>query len=86
MTYPYHIDTLSMAFVSKPYPMNAEARSWPNIKKDWFNKEQERWVDGRVFYCLHGVGHDFPTIRKVSQCWLDKGADCAQPESVKDLA
>jgi hypothetical protein len=86
MTYPYHIDTLSMAFVSKPYPMNAEARSWPNIKKDWFTKQQERWVDERVFYCLHGVEHDFETIRKGSRRWLDKGPDCARPESVKDLA
>lgn len=85
MTYPYHIDTLSMCFVTKPFPMNAEARSWPNIKKDWFNKEQERWVGGRVFYCLHGVEHDFEAIRQVSRRWLDKGSDCARPESVKDL-
>jgi len=85
MTYPYHIDTLSMCFVTKPFPMSVEARAWENIKKDWFNKEQERWVGGRVFYCLHGVEHDFPTIRQVSRRWLDKGADCAWPESVKDL-
>jgi len=86
MTKPYHIDTLSMCFVTKPFPMNAEARSWPNIKKDWFNKEQERWVGGRVFYCLHGVELDFEAIRRVSRRWLDKGADCARPDSVKDLS
>ena len=85
MTYPYHIDTLSMCFVTKPFPMTVEARAWENIKKDWFNKEQERWVGGRVFYCLHGVEHDFPTIRQVSRRWLDQGAGCAWPESVKDL-
>ncbi len=85
MTYPYHIDTLSMCFVTKPFPMSAEARSWPNIRKDWNNKAQERWVEGRVFYCLHGVGQDFETIRRVSRKWLDKGADCTRPESVEDL-
>ncbi len=85
MTYPYHIDTLSMCFVTKPFPMNAAARSWDNIKKDWANREQERWVGGRVFYCLHGVEQDFQTIRKVSRRWLDKGANCARPDSVKDL-
>lgn len=85
MTKPYHIDTLSMCFVTKPLPMNAEARKWENIKKEWRDKEQERWVGGRVFYCLHGVDQDFETVRRVSRRWLDKGADCARPESVKDL-
>ncbi len=85
MTKPYHIDTLSMCFVTKPLPMNAEARKWENIKKEWRNKEQERWVGGRVFYCLHGVEQNFQTVRQVSRRWLDKGADCARPESVKDL-
>jgi hypothetical protein len=85
MTYPYHVDTLSMCFVTKPFPMTVEARAWPNIKKDWSDKQQEKWVGGRVFYCLHGVEHDFDAIRQVSRRWLDKGADCARPESVKDL-
>ncbi len=82
---PYHIDTLSMCFVSKPFPMDATARSWPNIRKDWNNPEQERWVEGRVFYCLHGVERSFPAIRQVTRRWLDRGADCARPESVRDL-
>ena len=85
MTKPYHIDTLSMCFVTKPLPMTAEARKWENILKEWHVKEQERWVGGRVFYCLHGVEQDFQTIRQVSRRWLDKGANCARPESVKDL-
>jgi hypothetical protein len=85
MTKPYHIDTLSMCFVTKPLPMDATARAWPNIRKEWSNKEQELWVGGRTFYCLHGVEQDFQTIRQVSRRWLDKGAHCARPESVKDL-
>ena len=85
MTYPYHVDTISMCFVTKPFPMTVEARAWPNIKKDWSDKQQEKWVGGRVFYCLHGVEHDFEAIRQVSRRWLDKGADCARPDSVKDL-
>jgi hypothetical protein len=85
MTKPYHIDTLSMCLVTKPFPMNAAARAWPNIREDWNNKEQERWVGGRVFYCLHGVEQDFQAIRQVTRRWLDKGTGCAQPESVMDL-
>ncbi len=85
MTRPYHIDTLSMCFVTHPFPMDAAARSWPNIRKDWSDTAQERWVEGRVFYCLHGVEQDFPAIRRVTRRWLDQGADCARPESVRDL-
>lgn len=85
MTYPYHIDTLSMCFVPKPLPMTVEARKWDNIKKAWQDKEHEKWVGGRVFYCLHGVEQDFSAIRMVSRRWLDQGADCARPESVREL-
>jgi hypothetical protein len=85
MTTPYHIDTLSMCFVTKPFPMNVAARAWNNIRKDWSDTEQERWVENRVFYCLHGVEQDFQSIRRVMRHWLDKGKDCARPESVKDL-
>ena len=85
MTKPYHIDTLSMCFVTKPFPMNAAARAWSNIRKDWSDRKQERWVEQRVFYCLHGVEQDFQKIRQVTRQWLDKGTDCARPESVKDL-
>jgi len=85
MTKPYHIDTLSMCFVTKPFPMNAAARAWSNIRKDWSDRKQERWVEQRVFYCLHGVEQDFQKIRQVTRQWLDKGTDCARAESVKDL-
>jgi hypothetical protein len=84
-TMPYCICPVSMCLVTKLFPMNAEARKWENIVKDWHDKEQERWVRGRVFYCLHGVEPDFGTVRQVSRRWLDKGADCARPDSVKDL-
>ena len=85
MMYPYHIDTLSMCFVTKPFPMTAKARSWPNIRKDWSNKAQERWVEDRVFYCIHGAEQNFQAIRRTSQKWLDKGTNCTRPESVEDL-
>ena len=84
-TMPYCICPVSMCFVTKPFPMNADARKWNNIIKDWHDKEQERWVGGRVFYCLHGVERDFQSIRQVSRRWLDNGTNCARPESVKDL-
>lgn len=85
MTRPYHIAPLSMCFVTRPFPMDAAARAWSNIKKDWNGKQQERWVEGRVFYCLHGVEDDVQTLRQVTRRWLDKGRDCAYPESIKDL-
>ena len=85
MTYPYCISALGMCFVKKPFPMTAAARSWGNILKDWNDREQERWVEGRVFYCLHGVEQDYQTIREVTRRWLDKGVDCARPDSVEDL-
>jgi hypothetical protein len=30
-----------MCFVTKPFPMNAAARSWENIRKDWAEKDEE---------------------------------------------
>lgn len=65
--------------------MNATARTMENTDRDWNGKEQQRWVEGRVFYCLIGVEQDFQSIRQVARRWLDKAADCARPESVKDL-
>ncbi len=85
MTMPYCICPVSMCFVTKPFPMNAEARKWDNIIKDWHAKGQDQWVEGRVFYCLHGVEQDYQAIRRASRRWLDKGADCARPDSVKDM-
>jgi hypothetical protein len=84
-TMPYCICPLSMCFVPKPYPMQAAARTWENILKGWHDKEHERWVEGRVFYCLHGVERDFQTVRRVSRRWLDQGTACARPESVREL-
>jgi hypothetical protein len=47
--------------------------------------ELNRWTEKHVYYALQGVGKDFESIRAVAKAWLEKGAQCATPESVEGL-
>jgi DNA-binding HxlR family transcriptional regulator len=44
-----------------------------------------RWSERHVYYTLTGVGQDLESIRHLARQWLDKGAECARPESVAGL-
>ena len=44
-----------------------------------------RWTARRVFYVLLGAARQWDDVRRIGRSWLDKGQDCARPESVADL-
>jgi hypothetical protein len=44
-----------------------------------------RWTARRVFYVLLGGARQWDDVRRIGRSWLDKGQDCARPESVADL-
>ena len=77
--YPYCIRPLSHYIVTPPLP--SKEYYWPLAD----SMELNRWTEKRVFYALQGVGKDFESIRAVAKAWLEKGAQCATPESVEGL-
>ena len=58
------------------------ARTTPEYCKDM---ELNRWTARRVFYVLLGAARDWDDVRRIGRSWLDKGKDCARPESIAEL-
>ena len=44
-----------------------------------------RWSEQHVYYAILGVGKDFESIRKLARQWLEKGLQCARPETAGKL-
>jgi hypothetical protein len=44
-----------------------------------------RWTAGRVSYVLLGSARECNDVRRIGRSWLDKGKECAKPESIADL-
>ena len=42
-------------------------------------------TEAMVWYSLMGVGREFEDVRRVARRWLNKGANCAHPESIRNL-
>lgn len=42
-------------------------------------------TEAMVWYSLMGVSQEFEDVRLLSRKWLKKGADCARPESIRNL-
>jgi hypothetical protein len=47
--------------------------------------DHNRWSEKHVYYTLNGVAKDMETIRKIGRQWLEKGTQCAKPESAEGL-
>ena len=77
--YPYCICMLSH-YIADPQ-MPSKRYYW--VLADYM--ELNRWTEKHVYYALQGVGKDFESIRAVAKAWLEKGAQCATPESVEGL-
>ncbi len=62
---------------------------YTSFVKDYFGNakdmELNHWTSHRVFYVLLGSAQDWDEIRRVGRTWLDKGENCANPESIADL-
>jgi len=44
-----------------------------------------RWTERGVFYVLLGTARDWDEIRRIGKTWLDKGTECAKPQSIANL-
>ncbi len=66
-----------------------DGKGYTSFVKDYFgyarDMELNRWTADRVFYVLVGSARDWDEIRRIGRTWLDKGKDCAKPESISDL-
>ena len=58
---------------------------WTDHTRYSHDMELNHWTARRVFYVLLGVADDWEDVRRIGRSWLDKGRECAKPESIADL-
>jgi hypothetical protein len=79
---PYSFGSIGQFFV----PEGRRYRSFvPDMTQFSSDMELNRWTSDRVFYVLLGTADDSDAIRRIGRNWLDKGTDCAQPQSIAEL-
>jgi hypothetical protein len=86
--YPYHFGPFSHYVVNKPMK-NVAGLDFQDPASDFhretYDMELNRWSERHVFYTLTGVGQSVESVRKLARRWLEKGHDCAKPESIAAL-
>jgi hypothetical protein len=63
-------------------PIKNAKQDFPAEARDM---ELNHWTERHVYYTLTGVSWDLESIRRLARLWLDKGNDCAKPESIANL-
>jgi hypothetical protein len=58
---------------------------WKNYSEYCKDMDLNRWTERRVFHVLLGAAQDEDAVRSIGRAWLDKGADCARPDSIAEL-
>jgi len=80
--YAYSFGSIGQFFVP-------EGRRYTSFVKDYFgyakDMELNRWTAQGVFYVLLGTARDWDEVRRIGRTWLDKGRQCARPESIANL-
>jgi hypothetical protein len=80
--YAYSFGSVGQFFVPEGKRIKSFAQDYPKFCGDM---ELNRWTAGRVFYVLLGAARDWDEVRRIGRNWLDKGRECAKPESIADL-
>jgi hypothetical protein len=80
--YTYHFGSVGQFFVPEGKRIKSFCKDYSEYCKDM---EFNRWTAHRVFYVLLGSARDWKDIRRIGRSWLDKGKQCARPESIADL-
>ncbi|OHB84067.1 MAG: hypothetical protein A2V98_12095 [Planctomycetes bacterium RBG_16_64_12] len=80
--YPCSFGSVGQFFVPSGKRIQSFGKDYPEFCKDM---ALNRWTERRVFYVLLGAAHDWDEIRRIGRQWLDKGVECAKPESIADL-
>jgi hypothetical protein len=80
--YAYSFGSVGQFFVPEGKRIKSFTPDYFDLCKDMdFN----RWTARRVCYVLLGSAKDWNEVRRIGRRWLDKGKDCAKPESVGGL-
>ena len=79
--YPYSFGPFSHYIVN--HPLKDPKRDYPTEVRDM---GLNHWTERHVCYTLTGLGRDLESIRRLAHQWMDKGNDCARPESIADLS
>ena len=80
--YAYSFGSIGQFFVPEGKRYLSFVKDSTNYSKDM---ELNRWTARGVFYVLLGTAGDWDDVRRIGRTWLDKGRQCARPESIADL-
>jgi hypothetical protein len=80
--YSYHFGSIGQFFVPEGQRIKSFWKDYSAFCKDM---DLNRWTERRVFCVLLGAAREWDDIRRIGRSWLDKGKDCASPESIADL-
>jgi hypothetical protein len=80
--YPYSFGSVGQFFVPDGKRIKSFGADYPRLCQDM---ELNRWTARRVFYVLLGAARQWDDIRRIGRTWLDKGPQCARPDSIADL-
>lgn len=80
--YAYSFGSIGQFFVPDGKQIRTFATDYPAYCKDM---DLNRWTERRMFYVLLGAASDWADIRRIGRRWLDRGPDCAHPESIAAL-
>ncbi len=80
--YPYSFGSIGHFFVPEGKRIKSFWQDYSEFCKDM---ALNQWTAQQVFYVLLGAANDWDDVRRIGKRWLDKGEDCARPESIADL-
>jgi hypothetical protein len=80
--YPYSFGSVGQFFVPEGKRLKSFWKDYSEYCKDM---QLNRWTEKQVFYVLLGSATNWDEIRRIGKDWLDKGTDCAQPESIAGI-
>jgi hypothetical protein len=80
--YAYSFGSVGQFFVPEGKRIRKFTPDYFDLCKDM---EFNRWTARRVCYVLLGSAKDWDAVRRIGRSWLDKGKDCARPESIGNL-
>jgi len=77
--YAYSFGSVGQFFVPPGRRYESFVKDYTRCANDM---ELNRWTARGVFYVLLGAARDWDDVRCIGRRWLDKGQQCARPESV----
>jgi hypothetical protein len=80
--YSYSFGSVGQFFVPEGKRIAAFMKDYPEYCNDM---ELNHWTANHVCYVLLGAAKTWDDVRRIGRSWLDKGKQCAKPESIAEL-